>query len=160
MSEASFSQNQRSQFTTFYVDGELFGIDVLRVQEVTGTPQVQGVPLSPPFVLGLVNLRGQIATALGLREVFSKPSKANSSPMSVVCKLEGNLISLLVDSIGEVVELEKSEFETPPDTIPPQIRKFIKGIYKMNGGLMSVLDLDTLAKELSPTGETASTKSH
>lgn len=148
------------QLTTFYVDGDLFGIEVLRVQEVTGSPSVFAVPLAPPFVRGLVNLRGQIATALGLREVFSKSGNGSENQMSVICKVDGNLVSLIVDSIGDVVEVDGSKFESVPDTIPSEIRRFIKGIYKMNGALLSVLDLEALAKELSPSTEAASERSH
>lgn len=142
------------QLTTFQVDGDLFGIEVTKTQEVTGSPTVFKVPLAPPFVMGLINLRGQIATALGLREVFHKATK-DKDQMSVVCKIDGNLVSLIVDSIGDVVEVEKSKFEPPPDTVSPDIRRFVKGIYKMNGVLLSVLNLDTLARELSPPSEVA-----
>lgn len=143
------------QLTTFYVGKELFGIEVMRVQEVTGTPSVVPVPLAPPFVRGLINLRGQIATALGLRELFNK--ETSDQEMSVVCRLDGNLVSLIVDNIGDVLELEKSNFETTPDTIPLAVRKYIKGVYKMDGSFLSVLDLDILAKELSPIIETSGT---
>ncbi|MGZ3768339.1 MAG: chemotaxis protein CheW [Bdellovibrio sp.] len=140
------------QLTTFSVDGDLFGIEVTKVQEVTGSPSVFKVPLAPPFVKGLINLRGQIATALGLREVFQKNAKQEEQ-MSVVCKIDGNLVSLIVDSIGDVVEVDKAKFELPPDTISPEIKRFVKGIYKMNGVLLSVLNLETLSRELSPPGE-------
>lgn len=143
------------QLTTFYVGKELFGIEVMRVQEVTGTPSVVPVPLAPPFVRGLINLRGQIATALGLRELFNQ--EASAQEMSVVCRLDGNLVSLVVDSIGDVLELEKSGFEHTPDTIPFEIRKYIKGVYKMDGSFLSVIDLDVLAKELSPITESTGT---
>lgn len=147
------------QLTTFYIDGELFGIEVMKVQEVTSCPSVFAVPLAPLFVRGLINLRGQIATALGLREVFAKPrAQEELSQMSVVCKIEGNLVSFLVDSIGDVIEVERSKFELAPDTIPAETRRFVKGIYKLNGALLSVLDLDVLAKELSPTAEAASAR--
>ncbi len=145
--------NTYEQLTTFYVDGNMFGIEVLNVQEVAGSPLVFSVPLAPSFVRGLVNLRGQIATAIGLRELFDKSSKDIESRMSVICKIDGNLVSLIVDSIGEVVEVEESRFETVPDTIPQQVRRFIKGVYKMNGAFLSVLDLEALASELSPSTE-------
>lgn len=143
------------QLTTFYVGKELFGIEVMKVQEVTGTPYVVPVPLSPPFVRGLVNLRGQIATALGLRELFNKEHSAQE--MSVVCRLDGNLVSLIVDSIGDVLELDKSGFESTPDSIPLEVRKYIKGVYKMDGAFLSVIDLDILTKELSPIMELTGT---
>ena len=136
------------QLTTFYIGSDLFGIAVMNVQEVTGPMAVVPVPLAPAFVHGLVNLRGQIATALGLRELFGK-GESNSEQASVVCKMDGNLISLLVDSIGDVVEVDGVKFEPPPDTIPPGVRHFIKGIYKMDGVLLSVIDPDALSRELN-----------
>jgi purine-binding chemotaxis protein CheW len=138
------------QLATFYIGDELFGIEVMKVQEVAINPQVIPVPLAPPFVLGLINLRGQIATALGLREMFKKDSPVNEAGMSVVCKIDGNLVSLVVDSIGDVLEIEKSTFEAPPLSVPANIRRYIKGIYKMNDGLLSVIDTEMLGKELSP----------
>lgn len=147
------------QLTTFFVDGSMFGIEVLSVQEVAKAPTVFNVPLAPKFVLGLVNLRGQIAMALGLRELLGSPSQALDDRMSVVCKLEGHLVALIVDSIGDVVEVEASKFEETPDTIPFNVRRFIKGIYKMNGVLLSVLDLDALAKEMPQAVESGIGKS-
>ena len=139
--------------TTFSIGNDLFGIEVMKVQEVTGTPIIIPVPLAPKFVRGLINLRGQLATAMGLRELFECASQCDSSEMSVVCRMDGNLVSLLVDSIGDVVEADTSSFEPPPDTIPQGVRPFVKSIYKMNGVLLSVLDLERLAKELSPSAE-------
>ncbi len=141
----------REQLTTFNVGNDLFGIEVMKIQEVTGELTVIPVPLAPNFVRGLINLRGQIATAMGLRELFGQPAMTSAKPMSVVCKIDGNLVSLAVDAIGDVVEVERANFESAPDTVPAEIRRFIRGIYKMNGQLLSVLDLETLAKELSPT---------
>lgn len=142
------------QLTTFYIDGDLFGIDVLRVQEVTGTPVTFPVPLAPSFVRGLVNLRGQIATALGLREIFLKSNSGTQDQMSVICKIDGSTVALVVDSIGDVVEVNRSTFEPVPDSIPPNVKQFLRGIYKLNGALLSVLDLDAIAKELSANPET------
>ena len=147
--------SQTEQLTTFYVNNELFGIQVHKVQEVTNKPIVFKVPLSPPFVKGLINLRGQIATALGLRVIFANQDIESESEMSVVCKIDGNLISLIVDKIGDVVEVDKEQFELPPDTLQANIRNYIKGIYKLNGQLLSILDLDMLAKELSPNNDSS-----
>ena len=139
--------------TTFYIGSEYYGIEVMKVQEVTGNPIVVGVPLAPKFVRGLINLRGQLATALGLRELFGDSSPEGAEQMSVVCRLDGNLVSLIVDRIGDVVEAERKYFESAPDTIPSGVKRFIKGIYKMNGTLLSVLDLEKLTQELSPSAE-------
>lgn len=144
------------QLTTFSVGGELFALEVLKVQEVTGSPVVVKLPLAPNFIKGLVNLRGQIATAIGLHELLGLKSKAEGNEfMSVVCKLEGNLISLLVDSIGEVVELDSKFFEPTPLTVAPEIRRYLRGIYKMNGTLLNVLNLETLSKEIIAQNETS-----
>ncbi len=161
MSSSGDSLVQRvEQLTTFYVGNELFGIEVMKVQEVTGNPQVIPVPLAPEFVRGLVNLRGQIATAIGLSELFAqKKSHDDLSEMSVVCKSEGNLISLVVDSIGDVVEVDGHKFEKTPDTVPQTLRRFVKGVYKMDGILLSVLDIETIFKELSTDSESTSGRS-
>ncbi|MGE3610978.1 MAG: chemotaxis protein CheW [Bacteriovoracaceae bacterium] len=138
------------QLTTFYVGHELFGIEVMKVQEVTGNPHVVPVPLAPEFVKGLVNLRGQIATAISLSELFAISGSSNEENMSVVCKNEGNLVSLIVSSIGDVVEVSKTNFERSPDILPSTLKKYVKGIYKMEGILLSVLDIESIFKELSP----------
>lgn len=145
------SAQEIEQLTTFYVGGELFGIEVMMVQEVTGTPSVVPVPLAPKFLQGLINLRGQIATAVDLSELFNHSVNKSENPMSVVCRIDGNLVSLVVDSIGDVVEVKRVNFETPPETIPLDVRRFVKGIYKMNDQFLSVIDLSAIALELSPT---------
>ncbi len=138
------------QLTTFYVGHELFGIEVMKVREVTGNPHVVPVPLAPEFVKGLVNLRGQIATAISLSELFAISGNSSEENMSVVCKNEGNLVSLIVSSIGDVVEVSKTNFERNPDILPSTLKKYVKGIYKMEGILLSVLDIESIFKELSP----------
>jgi purine-binding chemotaxis protein CheW len=143
------------QLTTFYIDKNLYGIEVMSIQEVTGNPKIVPVPLSPSFVLGMINLRGQIATALGLRTLFGHAEELGKEKMSVVCKVDGNLVSLIVDSIGEVVEVENKQFESPPETIPVRTRKFLGGICKMEGQLLSVIDLGKLFKELSHSNQSA-----
>lgn len=150
MSGVEDQANKVEQLTTFYVGHELFGIEVMKVQEVTGTPHVVPVPLAPEFVKGLVNLRGQIATAISLGQLFSISGKSDEQEMSVVCKNEGNLVSLIVSSIGDVVEVSKTNFERSPDTLPLSLKKYVKGIYKMEGVLLSVLDIESIFKELSP----------
>lgn len=142
-----------AQFTTFYLGQDLFGIEVMKVQEITQKPIVVPVPLAPNFLRGLINLRGQIATALGLRELFQLEGHANPNNMTVVCKMDGNLVSLLVDSIGDVLEVSDNQYEPAPDTLQPSVRKYLKGVYKMDGKLLSILDLDILSKELSQNHE-------
>ncbi len=154
------SQTNLELFTTFFVGEDLFGIEVMKVQEVTNTPTIIPVPLAPNFVRGLINLRGQIATAFGLKELFCLEQKKAQEQMSVVCRMDGNLVSLMIDSVGDVVEVDSNSGEPPPNTIPASVRQFVKNVYKMNGTLLSILDLDQLAKELSPNTEDKETTSH
>lgn len=145
--------SEKLQFTTFVINGEIFGIEVSKIQEVTGMPEIFQVPLAPKFLRGLVNLRGQIATAIGLRELLFSETQEQNKQMSVVCKIEGNLVSILVDSIGDVIEVDQAEREPVPDTMPSLHRKYIKGICKLDGRFMSIVDLDVLAKEIHPTAD-------
>ncbi len=138
--------NQTKQFSTFYVADRLYGIDVMRVQEVTRALPLTQVPLAPKFVHGLINLRGQISTAIGLRELFEIKGVQQENPMNVVCKLDEVLVSFFVDRIGDVMELEEKDFEPAPETIPFEIRRFIEGVYKVPGALLSVVDVDRVSE--------------
>ena len=130
-----------TQYCTFFVDGLHFGIDVLRVQEVIRTLPLTRVPLSAPAVKGLINLRGQLVTAIDLRTTLRLTPRADSQePMNVVVRTDDGAISLLVDDIGDVIVPDESTFENPPETLPVGARAFIKGVYKLPGQLLLVLD--------------------
>lgn len=139
---------QDIELTTFQVGDDLYGIEVTRVQEVTGHLKVIAIPQAPSFVLGLVNLRGQIATALGMRAIFGRSRADDLEIMSVVCRVDGSLVSLIVDSIGEVVKVDAGRFEPPPATMSTETRRFLKGICKLDGALLCVVDFEKLCKEL------------
>ena len=132
-------------FTTFYVAERLYGIDVLRVQEVTKCLPIARVPLGPKFVLGLINLRGQISTAISVRELFNIHDAAPLDQMNVVCRLNDVLISFMVDRVGDVLELESKDYEIAPETVPDSIRRFIECVYKTPTSLLSVVDVDKIA---------------
>lgn len=137
-------------YTTFQVSKDLLGIEVAHVQEVIGSTTSVKVPLAPNFVQGLINLRGQLATALGLRELFGLKESNPPEQMSVVCKIDGHLVSLLVDSIGDVLEVKTSQKDRPPETLRPEIKNYIKSVYKLNGQLLSILDIEKIKLLLSP----------
>ena len=131
------------QYCTFYVAGHYFGLDVLRVQEVIRYQEMTRVPLAPPVVRGLINLRGQIVTALDLRrrlELDDRP--ADQLPVNVVVQTDDGAVSLLVDEIGDVLDVEEKLFEPPPDTLTGTARELIRGAYKLNDRLMLLLDID------------------
>ena len=131
------------QYCTFFLDGHYFGIDVLKVQEIIRFQQMTRVPLAPPVVRGLINLRGQIVTAIDLRrrlELDDRP--ADQLPVNVVVQTDDGAVSLLVDEIGDVLDVEEKLFEPPPDTLTGSARELIRGAYKLNGRLMLLLDID------------------
>ena len=101
------------------------------------------VPLAPPVVKGLINLRGQIVTALDMRRRLDLHERATADlPMNVVIRHDDGAVSLLVDEIGDVLEVEQEVFEPPPETLDSKSRELIRGVYKLNDRLMHVLDTD------------------
>src|SRR5579863_6394267 len=133
----------QEQFSTFTVAGLLFGIAVEKVQEVIRYQEMTRVPLAPPLVRGLINLRGQIVTALDLRRRLGLgEAPPDHRPMNVVVRDEGGGVSLLVDEIGDVVEVEDASFEPPPQTLAAGVRGLIRGVHKLDTQLLHVLDTD------------------
>jgi purine-binding chemotaxis protein CheW len=133
------------RFSTFYLGENLYGIDVMKVQEVTRSLPRTRVPLAPGYVHGLINLRGQIATAVGLRELFEFSDAPPESPMNVVCRSGELLLAFLVDRVGDVMEVEDATFEQAPDTVPGDIRRFMEGVYKIPGNLLSVIEVERIS---------------
>ncbi len=131
------------QFATFFLGDSYFGVEVERVQEILRSQEMTPVPLSSPVIRGLINLRGQIVTAIDLRRRLGLPSPIDGQPlMNVVVRSSGGSVSLLVDDIGDVVEAEQSTFERPPDTLDGDARKMIRGVHKLDERLMHVLDTE------------------
>jgi purine-binding chemotaxis protein CheW len=129
------------QYCTFYVDGHYFGLDVLKVQEVIRYQEMTRVPLAPPVVRGLINLRGQIVTAIDLRrrlELTDRP--ADQLPVNVVVQTDDGAFSLLADEIGDVLKVREKLFERPPDTLKGMARELIRGAYKLENQLLLILD--------------------
>src|ERR1700735_2973363 len=132
-----------SQFCTFYLDKLLFGVELKDVQEVIRSLEMTRVPLAPDVVSGLINLRGQIVTAVDLRRRLElEPVPPGARPMNVVVRSEDGSVSLLVDEIGDVVEVEEDTFEPPPETLRGPVREMILGVHKLDNRLMHVLDIE------------------
>lgn len=130
------------QYATFFVNGLYFGVEVLTVQEVIRYQQMTRVPLAPPVVSGLINLRGQIVTAIDVRTRLGvAPRAADQLPMNVVVRTDDGVTSLLVDEIGDVVEVQSSQFEPTPDTLRGVARDLVDGIYKLDSRLLLVLNV-------------------
>lgn len=150
---ASETARINREYATFFVDGLFFGIDVLKVQEVLRYQEMTQVPLAPGVIEGLINLRGQIVTAVDMRRRLQlQPRAEGQTPMNTVVRTqEGAAVSLLVDEIGDVVEADAETFESVPDNVVPAARELIQGVYKLKDRLLLILDtektIDIAAKE-------------
>jgi len=131
------------QFCTFFLDGHMFGVQVEQVREVILYQDMTRVPLLPRVVRGLINLRGQIITAIDLRiRLGMSDLPKGVLPMNVVVRTEDGAISLLVDEIGDVIEVQDGTFEPPPETLQGPTREVVRGIHKLPDRLMLVLNID------------------
>lgn len=135
------------QYCTFFVDGQCCGLDVARVQEIIAAQPMTPVPLAPDVVRGLINLRGQIITAIDLRRrlgMRERPEEA--APINVVVRTEDGACSLLVDEVGDVLEAPDKEFERPPETVTATAKEMIRGAYKLKDRLLLILDADEIVR--------------
>ena len=120
---------ETKQFCTFYLGDLFFGVEVENVQEVFRYQDMTRVPLAHSVVRGLINLRGQIITAVDLRcRLGMEEWDEGKLPMNVVVRTEGSVVSLLVDEIADVLEVTEEDFERPPDTIDEITRDLVLGV--------------------------------
>lgn len=137
--------DETEEFVTFTIAGQLFGIPVLQVQDVLSSYQITPIPLAPPEIVGSLNLRGRVVTAIDVRlrlGLAARPKEAES--MSIVAENQGELYSLMVDSVGEVLALSQSEYERNLPTLDAKFRAFSDGIYRLDKQLLVVLDVNRL----------------
>jgi purine-binding chemotaxis protein CheW len=131
------------QYSTFFLNGLFFGVEVLKVQEVIRYQEMTRVPLAPRMIEGLINLRGQIVTAIDLRRRLDLPPRPEGQlPMNVVVRTDDGAVSLLVDEIGDVVEIQDDTYERPPETLSGVARELIQGVYKLKERLLLILDTE------------------
>ena len=149
---------QPHQFCTFYLDKLMFGVELQKVQEVMRYLELTPIPLAPDVVSGLMNLRGQIVTAVDLRRRLELPNRPDDMlPMNVVIRSADGAVSLLVDEIGDVVEVDDDSFERPPETLQGKVREVILGVHKLDKHLLHVLYTDK-ACENAPSVEAVAAK--
>ncbi len=137
----------QNSFCTFRVGNLHLGVEVLRVQEVIRAQKMTRIPGSSEVVRGLMNLRGQIVTALDLRRRLDLPdTETADGQMNVVVRTADGPVSLLVNEIGDVLVVDRDQFEPPPETLLGSTRDLIVGSYKLDGRLLLVLNLDAVMK--------------
>src|SRR5579864_572919 len=144
------------QFCTFFLEKKLFGVPVPQVQEVIRFQEMTPVPLAPSVVEGMINLRGQIVVAIDLRRRLGLPERpAGELAMNVVVRTAEGAVSLLVDEIGDVIEVAEDCFEPPPETLQGSTRELVRGVYKLQEQLLLALDTEraVVAVEPAATGK-------
>ena len=146
---------ETKQLCTFYLDDALFGVEVGAVQEVLRFQTMTRVPMAPSVVAGLINLRGQIVAAIDMRRRLGlTPREAGRNPLNMVVRSEDGVVSLLVDEIGDVLEVKSDTFEVPPDNASGVVRDLVHGVHKLKGRLLLILDtektIDLSVAEASP----------
>ena len=139
-------------FSSCFVGDLCFGIEVEQVQEVTYGGTLTRMPLASSRVCGLLNLRGQIVAVIDLRQCLRLSERpAGDVPVHVILQTDDGCVSLLVDRVGDVLEVDERNFEWPPDTMRDRTRELIRGAYKLDGGLLLALDREKLLTEMEQT---------
>lgn len=134
-----------NEFVTITIGDQWFGVPVLKVQDVLDTQTITYIPLAPPEVAGALNLRGRIVTAIDVRRRLKLPDReSDKGSMSVVVDHGGELYSLIVDSVGEVLSLPAATFERNPSTLDPVWQSISAGVYRLDGKLLLVVDVENL----------------
>lgn len=133
------------QWVTFRLDNETYGINVMQVQEVLRHTEIAPVPGAPNYVLGIINLRGNVVTVIDTRNRFGLPStEITDNTRIVIIEADKHVVGILVDAVAEVVYLRQSEIETAPNVGNEESSKFIQGVCHKNEELLILVDLDKL----------------
>ena len=136
------------QWVTFRLDNETYGINVMQVQEVLRHTDIAPVPGAPVYVLGIINLRGNVVTVIDTRQRFGLPSaEVTEQTRIVIIEADRQVVGILVDSVAEVVYLRQSEIETAPNVGTDESAKFIQGVCNKNDELLILVDLEKMMTE-------------
>jgi purine-binding chemotaxis protein CheW len=142
------AEDQILQYVTFRLDDETYGINVMQIQEVLRYTEIAPVPGAPDYVLGIINLRGNVVTVIDTRKRFGLiESEISDQTRIVVLELEGQVIGVLVDSVAEVVYLKQSEIETAPNVGNEESARFIQGVCNKNGELIILVEFEKMLSE-------------
>jgi purine-binding chemotaxis protein CheW len=143
------------EYVTATVGGQLFGLPISRVQDVFAPDRLTRVPLAPPEIAGLLNLRGRIVTAIDMRRRLNLEAFAADAPrMAIGVEYKGESYGLLIDVIGEVLKLSESGREDNPVNLDPGLARVSAGVHRLEGKLLVVLDVDRVL-DIAPRAEAA-----
>ena len=141
-------QEEIYQWVTFLLGNEKYGINVMKVQEVLRVSEIAPVPGSPSYVLGIINLRGNVVTVIDTRQRFGLPPiEASEDARIVIVDVQGQVIGMLVDRVAEVVDLKQTDIASAPDVGNEEKSKFIQGITQHSKELLILVDMDKLVDE-------------
>jgi purine-binding chemotaxis protein CheW len=143
VADTTATNHAEQEFLTFRLGGQLFGVSVLAVEDVLNARKLAQIPLAPKEVAGALNLRGRIITAIHMRRRMGlEDAEPSDRHMSVVVDHDGELYSLIVDSVGDVLRLSDATFEPNPATLNPQWKELSAGVQRLDSDLMIVLDVE------------------
>ncbi|MBT3583983.1 MAG: chemotaxis protein CheW [Halobacteriovoraceae bacterium] len=134
------------QVCGFRIGDDFYGVSVLDVQEVIKPQNVTPIPLADKHVRGLINLRGQIVTSISLRTLFGLENDLAADHMNVIVRSNDSLFALVADEILDVMDLKPDRFEGPPETLDPNLKQYIKGVFKLENKLLILLDIEKILK--------------
>lgn len=141
-------EDQEIQWVTFRMEHEVYGITVMQVQEVLRVSEITPVPGAPQFVLGIINLRGNVVTVLDTRKRFGLPPKElDDSSRVIIIESGDQVIGIMVDSVAEVVYIKLSEIEKSPNVGNEENSKFIQGVYSKDSNLIILVDVNKMLSD-------------
>src|SRR5574344_2495310 len=144
----NLAEDEVLQWVTFQLDNEVYGVNVMQVQEVLRYTEIAAVPGAPDYVLGIINLRGNVVTVIDTRSRFGlQPAEVSDNSRIVIIEAEKQVIGILVDSVAEVVYLRASEIDVAPSVGTEESAKFIQGVSNRDGELLILVDLNKLLSD-------------
>lgn len=146
--ETKLANDPVLQWVTFQLEDETYGMNVMQVQEVLRITEIAPVPGAPSYVLGIINLRGNVVTVIDTRRRFNlMPKEPDDMSRIIVVEVDGNVIGMLVDSVAEVVYLHQSEIDTAPNVSNDDSSRFIQGVSSQEDKLLILVDVDKFLTE-------------
>lgn len=134
--DRALESQETRQFVTMFIDDQLFGVPTQQIQDAHVLADITPVPLAPPEIAGVLNIRGKIVTAINLRVRLGLPEREDRTGMSILVEHDHDLYSLMIDSVRDVVDLPNSQQETVPINLDRRWREVAESVYRLDGSLM------------------------